>query len=109
MQMIKKYWAFILLAFSILLFIYKRIEKANSFYTAKTIAVNGGGWGYEIYLDKKIFIHQENIPGIAGTKSFTTKDDAEKVAEFIIHKMQATKKDLPEVTLKELDSLGIVK
>lgn len=107
MQIIKKYWAFIVLAFSIIFFVYKRIEKANSFYSYKTIHTNAG-WGYEIYSQKTLFIRQENIPAVSGLKGFSTKEDAEKVGEFVVHKLNTTHKDLPQVTVQELDSLKIV-
>ncbi|MCX6209038.1 MAG: DUF4907 domain-containing protein [Bacteroidetes bacterium] len=105
--MIKKYWAVILLAFSIIFFVYKRIEKANSFYSYKTIYTKAG-WGYEIYSEKTLFIRQENIPAVNGVKGFATKEDAEKVGEFIVLKLKATNKDLPQITVEELDSLKVI-
>lgn len=104
--MIKKYWAFILLAFSITFFIYKRIEKANSFYSLKIIETNLG-WGYEIYNKNNVFIRQENIPAIQGNKSFSSKQDAEKVGNFIMQQMIKSQKDLPAITVKQIDSLNI--
>lgn len=64
-----------------------------------------GGWGYNILVDHKIFIHQETIPAVAGNKIFVTKEDAEKTSEFIIQKI--TNKKLPSVTKNDLDSLQI--
>lgn len=64
-----------------------------------------GGWGYNILVDHKIFIHQEIIPAIQGNSAFASKIDAEKIANLIVHKI--TSKQLPSVTIKELDSLQI--
>ncbi len=109
MQMIKKYWAYILLAFSIVLLIYKKgIEKANSVYSVKTFKTNTG-WGYDVLVKDTVFIHQENIPGISGNNGFATKEDAEKVGNLVAHKMQITHTDLPQITIQELDSLKITK
>ena len=106
--MIKKYWAYILLGFSILFFIYKQIEKPNKNFELKTIKTNTG-WGYEIYNHKKLYIHQEFIPAIQGNKSFATERDATTVGKFIIGKMEKLKTDLPHITVEELDSLKIIK
>lgn len=106
MQMIKKYWAYLVLAFSITFFIYKRIEKANSFFSLKLIETKLG-WGYEIYSKDKVYIRQENIPAIQGNKGFVNKEDAEKIGNFVIQQMIATHKDLPVITLKQIDSLHI--
>ena len=64
-----------------------------------------GGWGYNIMVDHKIFIHQEMIPAIQGNKAFGSKIDAEKVSNLIVHKI--TSKRMPSVTKSELDSLQI--
>lgn len=106
MQMIKKYWAYLILAFSITFFIYKRIEKANSFFSLKLIETKLG-WGYEINSKDKVYIHQENIPAIQGNKGFASKEDAEKVGNFVMEQMIKLHKDLPVITLKQIDSLNI--
>jgi hypothetical protein len=64
-----------------------------------------GGWGYNILVDHKIFIHQQTIPSVAGNKIFVTKEDAEKTSSLIIQKI--TNKKLPSVTKNDLDSLQI--
>ena len=64
-----------------------------------------GGWGYNILVDHKIFIHQEIIPAIEGNKVFASKDDAEKISGLIVQKI--TSKRMPSVTKRELDSLQI--
>ena len=64
-----------------------------------------GGWGYNIMVDHKIFIHQQIIPAVQGNKAFVSKTDAEKTSNLIVHKI--TNKQLPSVTKRELDSLQI--
>ena len=63
------------------------------------------GWGYNIMVGDKIFIHQQCIPAIPGNKPFASKEDALKTAEVVIKKIVSHK--LPYVTRKELDSLNI--
>jgi hypothetical protein len=63
------------------------------------------GWGYDILVGEKLFIHQPNIPAVAGNNGFQTKENAEKAAALVIYKMkQSTGR--PSVTARELDSIG---
>jgi hypothetical protein len=64
------------------------------------------GWGYDIYINDKKYIHQDYIPAVNGKKSFKTKEDAEKTAVLVKNKIM--KKIIPpSVTINELESLGI--
>lgn len=63
-------------------------------------------FGYEIFVKKKLLIHQPDIPGIPGNKGFTAKYDAEKVAKLVMQKLQKGIMP-PTIERKELDSLKI--
>jgi hypothetical protein len=65
-----------------------------------------GGFGYDIYVNGKLFIHQPAIPAIQGTKGFNSFSDAEKVSGFVIQKIKAGD-SFPSISTQELDSLGI--
>lgn len=109
MQTIKKNWVYILFAFSVIVYTISIVvnHKKEQVIEAKTVYV-GNGWGYEILVDKKLFITQRVIPAIPGKKAFTTESQALSVANLVMSKMKI-KKGLPIVTPKELDSLGIIK
>jgi len=66
------------------------------------------GWGYDVYVDGKRFIHQPYIPVIQGNKPFDNEIDAKKVAELVAGKIQMNSIP-PTVSYQELDSLGIIK
>ena len=73
--------------------------------TIKTFKTENG-WGYDIYISGKKYIHQEYIPVVNGNKPFVIKEDAEKTAELV--KIKIKKNILPpSVTIYELDSIGI--
>ena len=74
-------------------------------YIIKLIPV-ADEFGYDIYHNKKLFIHQPTIPAIPGNNGFTTKDAAEKVARKVIEKMQKGE-SLPTVTIDEMKQLGV--
>lgn len=65
-------------------------------------------FGYTILDKGKKYIHQPTIPGRAGTNGFKTKKDAQKVATFVMTKMD---KGIfpPSVSEEELKTLHIAK
>ena len=67
---------------------------------------NDFGWGYDIYLEGKLYIHQPYIPAISGNEPFRSEEDARKTGQLIIAKIR---KNIlpPSVAITELDSIGI--
>jgi Domain of unknown function (DUF4907) len=63
------------------------------------------GWGYEIYVDKKLYIKQEFIPAVNGVHAFKTKEDAVATGKLVLNKLTHGKK--PFVTVEELRDLKI--
>lgn len=86
----------------------KNQETTNSNEKNKSIKIKtfetNQGWGFDILVNNKIYIHQTNIPAVSGQKAFKTKKDALKIAKLMQLKMQ---KNIfpPSITLKEIDSL----
>jgi len=64
------------------------------------------GFGYNILIDGAIFIHQNNIPSIPGNMSFSSKENAEKVANLVLGKLKNNIMP-PSVSSNELDSLKV--
>lgn len=107
--MIKKNWAYVLLGFAILFFIFRKVIPQPENIQLQTFKTTNG-WGYDIVKDDKVYIHQEIIPAIEGFKSFITKEEAEKVGNLVIQKIKQKKGGgLPQVTNEEIDSLQISK
>lgn len=66
------------------------------------------GYGYAIYVYGSKLIYQPHKPGLPGDQGFKTREDAMRVAELVVHKMRNNIIP-PTITLKELDSLGVLK
>ena len=64
------------------------------------------GWGYDIYLNEKKYIHQTTIPSVPGTAGFSSKKDAEKVGNLVLDKINRNEMP-PSVTPEELKKLKI--
>ncbi|HIO68683.1 MAG TPA: DUF4907 domain-containing protein [Flavobacteriales bacterium] len=65
------------------------------------------GWGYDIFLNGKKYIHQTTIPSMSGTSGFASKADATIVGDLVVGKLERNEMP-PSVTPEELDSLGVV-
>lgn len=116
--MTKKHFGFLILgilitAMVVLKFVnYSKHESQNQspFNTSGQLTLNvyqleDGYWAYKLLTNKKPFIIQEHIPGVAGVKKFKTKTDAEKCGELVLIKIQNSQP--PSITRNELDSLKI--
>lgn len=88
----------------------QRSAQSNSTHDSITYTTfkSNQGWGYDIFVNSNLYIHQPNIPAKKGNQGFSKKEFAGKTARLIIEKM---KKHLlpPTVTLEELDSLNVLK
>ena len=62
------------------------------------------GWGYDILVDRKVFIHQDFIPAVQGRMGFDSEVHAEMAARTIMNKMKKGEK--PFITQAELKVLG---
>lgn len=87
---------------------YKDANLSVEVFKIDSIEHNGNrGWGYDIMVDGKIYIHQPNIPAIMGNNGFSSEDKAQEAGEFIIQKLRNNIIP-PSVTPEELDSLGVL-
>ena len=68
--------------------------------------VKTSGFGYNIYRNNSLYIHQPHIPSIPGNMGFTSYEKANKAAMLVVFKI---KNNIipPSVSERELDSLGV--
>lgn len=77
----------------------------NAKLTYKIISAPNNTWGYDIFKDGSMCIHQNSIPGMPGINGFTTKEKAEKVAQLVVKKIQNGEMP-PTVSQEEMKALG---
>ena len=75
-------------------------------FTFKIIVAADNTFGYDIFQNNRMVIHQPIIPGTSGAHGFKTKSDAEKVAQLVMQKMKNGERR-PTVTSEELNKIGI--
>jgi hypothetical protein len=64
---------------------------------------SGQGWGYDITLQKKLFIHQPFMPVIKGQVAFTDRKSARKTADLVVKKLR--NKVSPGISIDELKAI----
>lgn len=64
------------------------------------------GWGYDILNKGTLFIHQPTIPGQSGMVGFASQEQARRVGERVVEKINDTKA-LPTLSNDELRRLGV--
>lgn len=77
---------------------------AKSKLSYKLISSPNSTYGYDIYSDSRLIIHQPSIPGVAGADGFKTKSDAGNVADLVIKKIRAGQMP-PTVSIDEMQKL----
>ena len=63
------------------------------------------GWGYNIFADGKVYIHQDIVPALPGNKGFRTQEDALTVGNKVLEHVKAGQG--PGVTAEEIKAMGI--
>jgi hypothetical protein len=110
--MIKNNWVYLLFAFAVVLFIVTRFTRGEKNDGKIRISVNTFhtdlGWGYDVLTNDSVYIHQEYIPAIQGRKGFASETEARKIGNLVMQKIKH-RDQLPQITLRELDSSGIIK
>ena len=81
---------------------------ANTKLTYKIIDAPNKTFGYDVYADYKLMIHQNSIPALPGNEGFKTKADTEKVALPVIDKIRKGEMP-PTVSVDELKELKVIK
>ena len=75
------------------------LVEIKPFHTSK-------GWGYNIFTDGKIYIHQDIVPAIPTRMGFRSKEDAMAVGQKVYDRLIS--KQMPMVTAKEVQDMGII-
>lgn len=81
------------------------VYKRQPHYQVQVIKTSGG-WGYDILNNNKLVIHQPTIPGQPGLVGFSSQEQAHRVGEWVVEKMQQTEA-MPTLTKEDLRQLGV--
>ncbi len=82
----------------------KKFEKDHVYIELRAIQVPGG-WGYDIYYDHRLYIHQDIIPDFPGKRVFRSKEDALTVGQVVYNRV--LKREFPAVSQAEIRKLNV--
>ena len=81
---------------------------ANTKLTYKIIDAPKHTYGYDVFADGRLMIHQTSVPALPSNEGFKTKEDATKVALLVIEKIKKGEMP-PTISIDEIKKLGVVK
>ncbi len=82
------------------------VSSVSQNYSSKIINSSNHTFGYDIFVNGKMVIHQPTPPGFSGNNGFKKKQDAEKVAKLVIEKMKKGEMP-PTISMDDLKNLKI--
>ena len=91
----------------------QEVKQQNNPYAKAKIAIKiipsvNNTFGYDIFINGQPALHQPHIPALPGNKGFTTKERAQKVAEFVVKKIRKNEMP-PTVTIDDLKKMDVLK
>ena len=91
----------------------QEVKQQNNPYAKAEIAIKiipsiNNTFGYDIFINGQPVLHQPHIPALPGNKGFTTRERAQKVAEFVVKKIRKNIMP-PTVTIDDLKTMGVLK
>jgi hypothetical protein len=81
---------------------------ADTKLTYKIIEAPKHTYGYDVFADSKLMIHQSSVPALPGNEEFKTKEAATKVALLVIEKIKKGEMP-PTISIDEMKALNVVK
>lgn len=81
---------------------------ANTKLTYKIIDAPKQTYGYDVFADGRLMIHQPSVPALPGNEGFKTKEDTTKVAALVIGKIRKGEMP-PTVSIDEMKKLKVIK
>jgi len=81
---------------------------ANSQLTYKVIEAPKQTYGYDVFADGRLVIHQTSAPALPGNGGFKAREDATKVALLVIDKIKNGEMP-PTISIDEMKQLKVIK
>jgi len=81
---------------------------ANIKLTYQIIDAPKHTYGYDLFADGRLVIHQTSAPALPGNEGFKTKKDAAKVALLVIEKIKNGQMP-PTISMDEMKQLNVIK
>src|SRR5439155_3121168 len=80
---------------------------ANTKLTYKVIDAPKQTYGYDVFADGRLMIHQTSAPALPSNEGFKTREDATKVALLVIEKIKKGEMP-PTISIDEMKQLNVI-
>jgi len=81
---------------------------ANTILTYQIIDAPDHTYGYDVFGNGALMIHQTSIPDLTGNEGFKTREDASIIALLVIEKIRKGEMP-PTISIDEMKNLGVIK
>ena len=81
---------------------------ANTKLTYKVINAPKQTYGYDVFADGRLMVHQSSVPAVPRNEGFKTPEDATKVALVVIEKIKKGEM-APTISIDEMKKLNVIK
>jgi hypothetical protein len=81
---------------------------ANAKFTYRIIDAPKNTYGYDVFADGKLMIHQTSVPALPSNEGFRTKEGATKVALLVIEKIKKSEMP-PTISIEDMKKLNVIK
>src|SRR5206468_11232520 len=81
---------------------------ANTKLTYKIIDASKHTYGYDVFANGRLMIHQTSVPALPGNEGFKTREAATKVALLVIEKIKKGEMP-PTISIDEMKKLKVIK
>jgi len=102
MRMIDKKKSLIFALFLVIIVVTITLAGRGHFYKV-ALFKSEDGWGYDILVKDKAYIHQPYMPAVEGQVPFRDKRSAKKTGRLVVKKIR--NHELPAVTKEEIESI----
>jgi Domain of unknown function (DUF4907) len=102
-RMTKRKRLFVFALLSVLILAAVAYTSRGHFYYNVDVYKSGQGWGYDILVKNKTYIHQPFMPAVEGQVPFSDRQSARKTGRLVVRKLKNHK--IPSVTKEELKSM----
>lgn len=84
------------------------MNECSPLFMLSSLKMWEGNWGYDIYIYGKLYVHQPYIPAVNENRGFEKEEHAVRTAQLAVDKIRNNVLPL-NITVQELDSLGVLK
>jgi hypothetical protein len=94
---------FVVFALLLVIVIFTAIFTKRGHFYELDLFKSGQGWGYDVFKNNKLYIHQPYIPAVEGQVPFQNRKSARKTGQIVVKKIR--NHESPALTRDEIKAI----